>query len=642
MKPVFSINTKKALLCAALLSASTAMPIMAKQAPSVFAQTYLQLPQEHLAGVYYVNIDNADLVSEREKIFSEVKLGNLVLLDATEVDDKNNASQKLSTLLGIGVVAPITLVYEQDGELYTHAINNQVDYDESNYHSVDFDLLNQNIMEAIGQASSGVQTELSASSDALIAQKAVASSAGRQPYRFGVSRKLRISENLSCAGPQYLNHDSWDRFHGRVDECSSNRSKIDVTMTLRMLRSTGSQDTDNAKFFRVTVNKQDGTGAGIHLSNAVSINSHWPNNMDRKHRLSPIIGSFEQSVHPLTNTSNMSLHNTYPDNTALTTEYSETSGFTIGGGVSASAEVSDGGPKVGAGANVGFSINASRTIKYLQSEYRVKQASNGLTGRFVYERNEHECALLKGSHGGGCTTTSGWGDADHIIDASRNRISPVAYANFKPNFDYIYRAEPHKRGTSNFELNTTLKIARKYATRSITGCVFFCSRNIMATQHTTFNRRNVVTVNWDHPAFEPEPNVYLKAEGHNNQCLAVPGNNPAVGTSVITYSCNNDWIDQTWGLDDKMRYRSRVAPDRCLTVMPNNQVKTQACTTNNDQRWEWVGKKLKTLANGKEGFVLQFNAHGQSVTVAPELPASASAQDKRKQEWGPFLTNLSW
>ncbi|MGB0893287.1 MAG: leukocidin family pore-forming toxin [Parashewanella sp.] len=627
---------KRSILSAALFSCSVVATTSVMASESFFAENYLE-HQINLDNIHYVNTKTSSAIDLRNEVFKQLAQQKIILLDNTGSQHADEINNKLATILGVSVAAPLMLIYQHENEMYTHAINNSVDLESSDYQNINFDRLRDNLAAALAQLpikNSVESVNKSLQSPSFSGINAFASASSTAAYRPGVTRKIRISENLSCRHAKELNHYPSNQLSGSADDCAANRAKVDLTMTLRLVSSLPGSNATEGKFFRVTINDTDGTGAGIHLSNQLRVKTiDYTSHVFRRYRMDPIIHSFTQEVSPVTNSDGVIIHRSFPQNPNPMNDYTETSGFTISAGASANAQVDGQGPKVGVGANVGFSINESRAIRYTQSEYSVRNFDNGKLAGFSYERSSDYCRYLTGD-GGPCRKTSGAADSSPILNPALSpRVTPIAYSNFKPKFDFVFKAPRNKTGTTQFSIITNLRTASLFATRTLNVPIFFFAYNSLKSDVRTKRWSNQFVVDWGHPAFSVEPNVYIKAEGADNQCI------DEANGRAISWTCHKG-INQTWGLDGNMRYRSRVNPNQCLTVRSDNRIAIQQCGNSNSQRWRWNEAKLETLANGKEGYVLQLNNNNSALTVAPKLPDSASAAERRKQEWSPFFNNL--
>jgi hemolysin len=429
---------------------------------------------------------------------------------------------------------------------------------------------------------------------------------------------------ISCELPKNKEHTSYYDFCG-------GQGSLDLRFNLIQMRSVQSATsqgiTENKKYVQITLDSNK-SGAGIHLANNVSQGFSWFQSWAHRYEyLGGFSRSYDINITPQPYSYVPFMLKQLPDNENKNYQHQDTSGFTVGISGNIGAEVGNQGPTGSIGIEASYSYTNSRTLIYDTQDYKIVNRSSGseLDVSFVYDVN-----LCNSSIGGSGVYGCSWNDVlmgqSWVYD--KHKISPIAYANFKPNVEVIYEAPVEENGPS------VLSIAAIFYPHVVFGRIEPAALVQLANadgMEETLNAGNVnVTIDWGHPLFEAEAHVVLQSLDANNICLK--SNNGMVETKV----CDNNW-DNIWGLDSNFRYRTRTAQNTCMSVNDDLRVSTTTCDHSLNQKWYWEGDSLfSRYQDGSDSrFVLSIpNQLGQTLHVVKDSGTGNS-------RIMPRLTNIS-
>ncbi|MEZ8311823.1 leukocidin family pore-forming toxin [Vibrio splendidus] len=426
-----------------------------------------------------------------------------------------------------------------------------------------------------------------------------------------------------------------EEFTSQRDYCNGGAT-IDVRVVVSLMRSiqtsTSEGFTPDAKIARFSVSSGS-SGTGFHLVDNIQQDHTWFGSWaDRRTFIGPFASSYELWVKPTSGYTPKKISD-FPNNENKNYQHRDTTGFSIGVDGKVGAEVGDKGPTIKGELSASFSYKAEKTLVFDTKDYRIRNYSSLSDFNIAFEREFSACEELRREELGGCYFTSAHWGSGWVFDKSK--FNPISYANFKPNYDVVYEAPVSQTGTTDFE------IGAKFVSRVRFGTVLpsplFSVYGPDGSSYNTRMTKQTVRIDWSHPLFEAESHVSLQSLSNNNLCLDVYGYEKAVGSKVSGYTCTGNW-NQNWGLDDKMRYRSRVAPDRCLTVGEDKQLTIESCGYSLNQKWFWEGEgdeqKLisRYVDDTNQRYVLNI-VEGNTVGVTPEEQAT-------KAYWKPILQKI--
>ncbi|WP_224241714.1 leukocidin family pore-forming toxin [Hyalangium gracile] len=424
--------------------------------------------------------------------------------------------------------------------------------------------------------------------------------------------------NFSCWLHKGLNGLTWNG--NTVDACNGQGS-VNLIYTVDMIRSVpgaaGNVISEDAKYLRISINKNTG-GAGWHLANNLTQEHTWFESWaHRDDWTGPFANKYSFSIDPQGDTG-VEIYGHLPSQTNPQQTINTSSSVNVGISVGGNAEVNTEGPKVGGQIGAQGSITNSREISYTTNEYTVENHTGGRTARWVWDRkyDAYHCDWLSRRFGLECFFYGAYWDGYFVFRG--DAFSPISYANFVPSFAAIYRAPPTRTGVTNFRLDSTVEVMALAG--KVAPTAFMSAYAEVGRTWNTVTTSTQLSVDWGHPFFEPEANVRLQSLDANDECLDVLGFSQADGAPVVGYDCHGR-NNQLWGLNAQEQYRSRVAPDRCLTVEPNLTLSVRSCTNGLNQKWYWNTAEQALMSRYADGtgtrYRLAFTGRLNTAKVAP-------------------------
>jgi hemolysin len=424
-------------------------------------------------------------------------------------------------------------------------------------------------------------------------------------------------------------------FEKQRDWCDSGAS-IDVRVNISQMRSVQGvtpqgNATQNAKIVRFSVDENQG-GTGIHLVDNLKQDHSWFQSWaNRRTFIGPFAEGYDLWVKPIKGAFIRKVKD-FPANKNTNYQNRDTSGYSIGINGSVGAGVDSEGPKLGAEIGGSFTFSQSKTLIYDTQEYSIVNRSSGSDFNLSFERSFDECSELRRQELGCYFSSAHWGSG-YVFDKSK--FNPIAYANFKPNYDVIYEAPVTEMGTTTFEIGVKARIKVRYGT--VLPSAVFSAYGPGGSSSNSISATTQFQIDWSHPLFEPEAHVTLQSLNNNDLCLdvhGVNGNTSVEGGLVSGWSCKGNW-NQVWGLDTNGRYKSRVGSDRCLTVQSDMSLAVERCGSNLNQQWYWSGEKLfSRYTDGTSTKYLLALDGGNSIAVKPESEATQA-------RWQPRLKKIN-
>jgi hemolysin len=419
------------------------------------------------------------------------------------------------------------------------------------------------------------------------------------------------------------------------DWCNAGAS-IDVRVNIAQMRSirgvsSEGNPTQNIKAVRFSV-EEARAGTGIHLVDKLEQkNTHRKSNPDRKTAIGPFASNYRVSVRTKQGYTPSKVKD-YPSNVNTDFQHRETAGYEIGVNGSVGAEVDATGPKVGGEVGASFSYSQSKTLVYNTKEYSIANKSSGSDFVVDFERSFTACDELRSGSAFECAFVKPQWENGTVF--SKSKFNPIAYSNFKPNFDVIYEAPVTEMGTTTFELYAGFTAKARFGDVDPRGLIWatYSPRGWSSRTHGAVVN---FQVDWSHPLFEAEAHVTLQSLNNNNLCLdayGVNGDKSVEGAKVSGYSCHDGW-HQIWGLDTNGRYRSRAGNDLCLTVQSDLSLTNERCGVSLSQQWHWSGDNLISRhTDGSNTKYLLALDGGNSIVVKPESEATQADWQPRLQQ----------
>ncbi|HIF9068822.1 TPA: leukocidin family pore-forming toxin [Photobacterium damselae] len=459
----------------------------------------------------------------------------------------------------------------------------------------------------------------------LLTSSFIISSAYAQEYVPIIEKPIYItSSNIKCE----LDADN-DKNSTR-DWCDAGAS-IDVRVNVAQMRSvqsaTSSGFTPDAKIVRFTVDANQ-PGTGIHLVKELQQDHSWFQSWaNRRTYIGPFVSSYDLWVKPISGYTPKKVRD-FPQNENRNYQHHDTYGFSIGINGQIGTEISGDGPKGSSDVGSSFAYNYSKTLNFDTKDYRINNNSSLSDFYISFEREFEECDEIYRRELGCYFTAPHWGSG-WVFD--KKKFNPISFSNFKPNYDVLYEAPISQAGITDFEMGVQLNYTVRFGTVEPTPLFSIYMPKDSSTNSVTVKQR--IRIDWNHPIFEAEAHVTLQSLNHNDLCLDVLDSNDKVGSSVNSWSCHNNW-NQIWGLDAQERYRSRVAPDRCLTVNQDRTLTIEQCSANLSQKWYWEGDKLfsRYIDSNNTRYLLNI-VENNNIQATPENEATQA-------RWKPILQNV--
>lgn len=588
-------------------------------------------PDPEAAPPWLVYINGAAGLSARDKqwVMGAMQSGSAIVLDNTGQHSPEGAESVSVDVLGVGFLSPVVVAYRKDGKMrFT-----PMDYPGISGASDDRADVSENITGMLGRAETVLDDYRISKSQplAMAAPSAATWAAAGTPYRPEYSFTVDFSyNNKACTMKKAL--DGYDFGSELWDPCAGNAS-INLVFSVDLIRSvpgyTAAGQTEDNKYVRISLDNDNGAGAGFFLKQDLIQKHTWFQSWaHRDEWFGPFADNYEIQVYPSTNTGSVTLLKHLPHNVNPETEYRQITGFNVGMGIKGTAEVGGEGPKVGGEVSAEFGYNSSRWVSFKTHEYTVVNATNNLTGIWKWDRkyNDKHCDWLTARDFGTACYFSRplWGQ-DWV--AKQSAFSGISHSNYTPGMSITYKAPASKTGTTRFDMEATVT-AMGLGGKIIPDVLFWLGKFVDTTT-SGFGMVKSITVDWEHPVFEPEAHVRLHSLGHNNACLEPFGDSS--GSYVGWNSCwDVNW--QLWGLDAGNRYKSRIAPNRCLAVESNLKVSVRACDNSQNQKWRWDGDNLLSYyvdGSGNSNYALFRDSYNNAVVK----PVSADSDFR----WKPYL-----
>ncbi len=579
----------------------------------------------------FVYVNGLTDFSKREKrvITSALANGSAIVLDNTDqvsLDDSESVSLEV---LGFGFTSPVLVAYLENGSLsfvpITYIESTVV---ESTVEMIDAD----DLIGLVGFTEAALVDYREVRKDNR-RQKRVANVPYRPMYNTNV--KMRYN-NRSCYLPKAIDSSYTFGTEG-WDPCDGNAS-INLVFQIDMARSVPGSTTvgytSDEKYVRVSLpggQNEPGAGSGFFIrDNLIQKNTWFQSWAHRNEWFGPYARQYEIKVAPKTGTDDVSILNHIPKNVNPLQTYMEITGFNVGMGVKGTAEVGSEGPKVGGEVGAEFGFKSERRVTFETHEYRVQNATNNQTARWIWDRNHSDnmCDWITSRDFGACLFTRPLWSTDWVV--KKSAFTPISHSNYTPGMSVTYSAPSNKRGTTRFRMDAIARVDALGA--KVIPSIFYWQGFVSDVAETQVKTYGTFTINWEHPAFEPEAHVRLRSLDANDIVLRTS----SVYTVFGYQSSPNVDLLELWGYDSKERYKSRSAPNKCLAVMDwgaQKGVLLETCNNSNNQKWYWQGDRLysryydSSAPNNK--YVLAYPAE-----VVPDY------QSNKRTRWKPYLQNL--
>ncbi|GAA4649492.1 cytolysin VCC [Kistimonas scapharcae] len=345
--------------------------------------------------------------------------------------------------------------------------------------------------------------------------------------------------------------------------------------------TTGSA-TPDAKIVRITLD-DDVSGAGIHLNSRLGHRVTKPgytgvNSWYRDWSTDVYAQSYELSIKASNDKASI-LKTTPSSNINPQYEKTETSGFSLGVSAELGTENTQEGAK---GLLIPIAAyEQNRTLTFSTEEYSIQKATpSDREVLFTWERSEYasrDSLLSKG--------TDPVFDSYVTYPVDTSKISPIAYSNFTPRLDVIYKANSQESGTTTFSLDTSVQARPLY-----TGAFLYfyligahVAYEAFETDHLDqyITAHAGFTVDWNHPVFTGGYPVNLQLGSFNNLCLSYDND-----FNLSPQECSLISKHQAFIYDAMGRYLSTLDTTMCLDG--DDMSRLNRCDARLSQRWQWL------------------------------------------------------
>ncbi|MEZ9593265.1 leukocidin family pore-forming toxin [Shewanella sp. 10N.261.52.F9] len=379
-----------------------------------------------------------------------------------------------------------------------------------------------------------------------------------------------------------------------------------------LFQNENGDSTPDAKYVNISIGRDDkkSEGSGIHLNNRLypqiimSNGISWPfGGAEAEWASSAIAKSYRFNFRASNNKA--SIINTMPkSNVNSNFNATKTSSTEYG--------LSSLNPKDLLTAN--HSWSESLALSFNVHDYRIiKNSRSARNVTFQWEREQYPTAeSIKSASLEGVSVRK-----EYPGDLSK--IHPIAFSGFSPSIAVNYIASPSSKGTTNFTINSSVKVTGFRFRSSITG--FFGVRTYYSKdsddQSVNLSKSASFTVDWEHPVFLGAWPVNLQLGDFNNKCITINKNN-----NLITKKCNFKDMRQAFIYDRFGRYISVNHNRFCLDATSFPTLKR--CNQSLSQRWKWSSEgtsrilsnpyKNLSVAYSKKDALIQAVRTGQANT----------------------------
>lgn len=416
-----------------------------------------------------------------------------------------------------------------------------------------------------------------------------------------------IEKNLKCDMRKYyqtLSSNNTEMF----DYCSEKafvqiNYKIDMSGSKATVRERPDTKeivkTEDGKYIIISVSPKEEGGTGWHLADEIEQGYHenWTNYFgNRNDYTAPFANKYLFWVNQKTENSDfynpdISLIETFPQNTNPKKNVSETKGFNFGlsGGVKASISEVDAAKQtikgdVGLELGANIQVTNSRTIAFETYEYTVENNSYNGKASWIWDAKvkDNYCEYLtRRDFNVACYFTGPIWDGNWT--GNKSKFSAISHKSFTPAFQAIYKANKDFNGISTFELGTGVE------TGALLGGVdqFLLFKRFQMDAYTGMiaPKPKTFSIDWSSPFFASEQNIRLQdmSDINETKCLNVELVNKKSG--VVTLEDCQETRNQIWGFDNETnQFKSRLGNNLCLAVNKSGSLEVNQCSFNNNQK----------------------------------------------------------
>ncbi|GIU05675.1 MULTISPECIES: leukocidin family pore-forming toxin [unclassified Shewanella] len=393
----------------------------------------------------------------------------------------------------------------------------------------------------------------------------------------------------------------WNTSNGmsRTYLCKDANISLIYYVSLRrslLFQNESGSSTPDAKYVNISIGRNDkkSEGSGIHLNNELypqiimSNGILWPSGGEEAEWTSSAIAKSYRFNFKASN-SKARIISTMPKSNV-------NSNFNATKTMSTEYGLSTLNPKELLTAN--HSWSESLALSFNVHDYRIiKNSRSARNVTFQWEREQYPTAeSIKNASLEGISVRK-----DYPGDLSK--IHPIAFSGFSPSIAVNYIASASSKGTTNFTINSSVRLTGFRFRSSITaifGVRTYYSKD-SDDQSVNLSKSASFTVDWEHPIFLGAWPVNLQLGDFNNKCINVAENN-----KLTIKRCDFKDMRQAFIYDRLGRYISVNHNRFCLDATSFPTLKR--CNQNLSQRWKWSSEGTsRTLSNKYKNLSIAYS-----------------------------------
>ena len=375
----------------------------------------------------------------------------------------------------------------------------------------------------------------------------------------------------------YCDSDAFVELNYKIDMSGSKATLKEDPKTGRLVK------TENGKYLMITVSPYEEGGTGWHLRDEIKQGHNWFQSWaNRRDFVGPFANKYKFWIKNNTLNSDVSLVETFPQNTNPESTVTESHGVTVGlsGGLKAGLDAK-GQPYGNVDLGASVQVSDRRDVSYKTQEYSVENDSYNSRASWVWNSKvtDKVCDYLTKKDFNFCYFTGPLWDSNWT--ANKNKFSAISHKAFTPSFQAIYKAKSEAVGTSSFEVGTNVETG--VILGSVIPDVLFSLFRISTDTYVTPDIKETFTIDWSSPYFAAEQNIRLQniSSIQNTKCLV------ADRSGKVTQENCKESRKQVWGYDnEEKQFISRIANKYCLAVNPDNTIEIKDCSMDNNQKWK--------------------------------------------------------
>ncbi|OQX35689.1 MAG: hypothetical protein B0D91_10375 [Oceanospirillales bacterium LUC14_002_19_P2] len=569
----------------------------------------------HPLNLHTVNARSPLTESQLNTLKRALSNGDTVIIDNSELINQSHSPSLSANLGGVGFDSTVVMLRKD--------VNGIPEYKELITYSESPDRLTHHEIEQLATETHTMVTAWK--------QTRTSRDKGRdQHYRPEVSIpvELRYTGFPCMVGADFHGNGttgSWYWEDEMIDPCNRGAS-VSIFYTVDLIRSvaTVSGGADDAKYIRITVDPSSNGGAGWHLIDQPSHKHGWFQSWaNRETWFGPVADSYYVTIQ--SRDPDVHLFNTIPSNHPKESQIMHTVGLQVGvsgGPTLFQAKLTGTNPLGFSGITPGlsFTYTSERAISYNNHEYELINLSRaGTTDKaaWIWSREFDKYAKLWRTQ----RTCELWCQDWFYDDVA---FSAAAYSSFTPGFSATFQAPADKTDISVIEFESAIKPVALGG--RVQYAFLFQHYTPWGMKGTKYSFRQNLTVNWGATFFNAEIPTSLEAykeSSTNGLCLEVIDSKTAAGSKVGIAECTFEQ-NQIWGMDSELRYKSFLAPNRCLTREGHETLTIRPCSHAANQKWDWNDDRL-------------YNNLGGAMTITDDGRVIACPHTQTPTAWRNFI-----